>query len=227
MGMTALIRQLGRFSANGLTTPLSNSFGIIRDKLSSVEAIKNGRVHPITILTALVIAREWERGTMEALMATPATMSEILIGKLIPYFILGMFSMLLCFIVAYFWYEIPFMGSFFILIILSSIYLFSSLSIGLLISTLAKNQFVAAQMSLIVGFLPAFILSGFLFEIGNMPQWLQYITSIIPARYFVESLQTIFLAGNIYEIFIFDAFIMILISALLFAFVLKKSKKAL
>ena len=180
-----------------------------------------------TLLTALVIAREWERGTMEALMATPATMSEILIGKLIPYFILGMFSMLLCFIVAYFWYEIPFMGSFFILIILSSIYLFSSLSIGLLISTLAKNQFVAAQMSLIVGFLPAFILSGFLFEIGNMPQWLQYITSIIPARYFVESLQTIFLAGNIYEIFIFDAFIMILISALLFAFVLKKSKKAL
>ena len=119
------------------------------------------------------------------------------------------------------------MGSFFILIILSSIYLFSSLSIGLLISTLAKNQFVAAQMSLIVGFLPAFILSGFLFEIGNMPQWLQYITSIIPARYFVESLQTIFLAGNIYEIFIFDAFVMILISALLFAFVLKKSKKAL
>ncbi len=180
-----------------------------------------------TLLTALVIAREWERGTMEALMATPATMSEILIGKLIPYFILGMFSMLLCFIVAYFWYEIPFMGSFFILIILSSIYLFSSLSIGLLISTLAKNQFVAAQMLLIVGFLPAFILSGFLFEIGNMPQWLQYITSIIPARYFVESLQTIFLAGNIYEIFIFDAFIMILISALLFAFVLKKSKKAL
>lgn len=180
-----------------------------------------------TLLTALVIAREWERGTMEALMATPATMSEILIGKLIPYFILGMFSMLLCFIVAYFWYKIPFMGSFFILIILSSIYLFSSLSIGLLISTLAKNQFVAAQMSLIVGFLPAFILSGFLFEIGNMPQWLQYITSIIPARYFVESLQTIFLAGNIYEIFIFDAFVMILISALLFAFVLKKSKKAL
>ncbi|MFX4232637.1 ABC transporter permease [Aliarcobacter butzleri] len=180
-----------------------------------------------TLLTALVIAREWERGTMEALMATPATMSEILIGKLIPYFILGMFSMLLCFIVAYFWYKIPFMGSFFILIILSSIYLFSSLSIGLLISTLAKNQFVAAQMSLIVGFLPAFILSGFLFEIGNMPQWLQYITSIIPARYFVESLQTIFLAGNIYEIFIFDAFVMILISALLFVFVLKKSKKAL
>ncbi|MCT7593950.1 ABC transporter permease [Aliarcobacter butzleri] len=180
-----------------------------------------------TLLTALVIAREWERGTMEALMATPATMSEILIGKLIPYFILGMFSMLLCFIVAYFWYKIPFMGSFFILIILSSIYLFSSLSIGLLISTLAKNQFVAAQMSLIVGFLPAFILSGFLFEIGNMPQWLQYITSIIPARYFVESLQTLFLAGNIYEIFIFDAFVMILISALLFAFVLKKSKKAL
>lgn len=180
-----------------------------------------------TLLTALVIAKEWERGTMEALLSTPITKGEIIVGKLIPYFILGMFAMLLCFIVSYFWYQIPFMGSFWILILLSSIYLFSSLSTGLIISTLAKNQFVAAQMSLVTGFLPAFLLSGFLFEIENMPQWLQYLTLIFPARYFVQSLQTIFLAGNIYEIFIFNILIMLLISTILFTIVFRKTKKGL
>jgi ABC-2 type transport system permease protein len=164
---------------------------------------------------------------MEALLSTPTTTSEIIFGKIIPYFILGMFALVLCFIVAYFWYKIPFMGSFWMLILLSSIYLFSSLGTGLLISTLAKNQFVAAQMSLVIGFLPAFILSGFLFEIGNMPQWLQNLTLIVPARYFVESLQTIFLAGDIYEIFIFDIFAMLLISTVLFAFIFKNTKKGL
>lgn len=212
------IQLLTRYWFN---TPLSSRYFLLPGSIAVIMTLIG------TLLTALVIAREWERGTMEALMATPATMAEIIVGKLIPYFILGMFSMLLCFIVAYFWYEIPFIGSFFILIILSSIYLFASLSIGLLISTLAKNQFVAAQVSIIAGFLPAFILSGFLFEIGNMPQWLQHITLIVPARYFVESLQTIFLTGNIYEIFIFDIIAMILISILFFTLVLKKSKKGL
>ena len=101
------------------------------------------------------------------------------------------------------------------------------MSIGLLISTLAKNQFVAAQISIIAGFLPAFLLSGFLFEIGNMPIWLQTLTLIVPARYFVESLQTIFLAGNIYEIFISNIISMILIGTFFFLLVLKKSKKGL
>jgi len=179
------------------------------------------------LLTALIVAREWERGTMEAIMITPASIGEIILGKIIPYFALGMFSMFLCFVVAYFWYEIPFIGSFFMLIVLSSIYLICSLLIGLTISILAKNQFVAAQISLIAGFLPSFILSGFLFEISNMPQWLQIVTLIIPARYFVESLQTIFLVGNIYEIFIVDIFAMIIISAIFFIIVLKKLKKSL
>jgi ABC-2 type transport system permease protein len=180
-----------------------------------------------TLLTALVIAREWERGTMEALMATPATIMEIVLGKLFPYFMLGMGSMLLCFCVAVFWYEIPFLGSFWILLLLGAVYLFPALSVGLLISTLAKNQFVAAQASLIAGFLPAFILSGFLFEIGNMPQWLQTVTYFVPARYFVQSLQTIFLAGNIYELFIADIVRMLLIGAFVFALVVKKSVKGL
>lgn len=180
-----------------------------------------------TLLTALVIAREWERGTMEAMMATPATMKEIIVGKLVPYFFLGMGSMLLCFFVAYFWYEIPFVGSFVILLLLSALYLFPALSIGLLISTAAKNQFVAAQVSLIAGFLPAFLLSGFLFEIHNMPEFLHYFTLLIPARYFVDALQTIFLAGNIYSIFFFNMLGMLLTGAFFFAIVLKKTKKGL
>lgn len=212
------IQLLTRYWFN---TPLSSRYFLLPGSIAVIMTLIG------TLLTALVIAREWERGTMEALMATPATMSEIIVGKLIPYFILGMFSMLLCFVVAYFWYQIPFIGSFWILLILSAIYLFSSLSIGLLISTTAKNQFVAAQISIIAGFLPAFLLSGFLFEIGNMPIWLQTLTLIVPARYFVESLQTIFLAGNIYEIFISNIISMILIGTFFFLLVLKKSKKGL
>lgn len=179
------------------------------------------------LLTALVVAREWERGTMEAIMATPSSMVEIIVGKLVPYFFLGMGSMLLCFTVAYFWYAIPFQGSLWMLFVLSAVYLFPALSIGLFISTTAKNQFVAAQASLIAGFLPAFLLSGFLFEISNMPEWLQILTHIVPARYFVESLQTIFLAGDLYTIFLKDIAGMFAVGMFFFLLVLKKSRKGL
>jgi ABC-2 type transport system permease protein len=180
-----------------------------------------------TLLTSLVIAREWERGTMESMMATPATMLEIIIGKIIPYFVLGMASLLMCFLVIYFWYEIPFRGSLFILFLMGALYLFPSLSLGLLISTYAKNQFVAAQISLVSSFLPAYLLSGFLFEISNMPPWLQTITYIIPARYFVSTVQTLFLLGNIHEIFLGSAFGITLIGIILFLLVVKKTKKGL
>jgi ABC-2 type transport system permease protein len=180
-----------------------------------------------TLLTSLVIAREWERGTMESMMATPATMFEIIIGKIIPYFVLGMGSMLMCFFVVYFWYGIPFRGSLLILFLMGALYLFPSLSIGLLISTLAKNQFVAAQVSLVSSFLPAFLLSGFLFEIANMPSWLQTLTLIIPARYFVMSVQTLFLLGNLYEIFLKSAIGIFIIGVFFFLLVLKKTKKGL
>lgn len=201
--------------------PLSSRYFLLPGSIAVVMTLIG------TLLTALVVAREWERGTMEALMATPSSMLEILIGKLVPYFVLGMCSMLLCFLVTYYWYEIPFQGSFFMLLLLSAIYLFPSLSVGLLISTLAKNQFIAGMASIIAGFLPAFMLSGFLFEIENMPKGLQIVSHIFPARYFVESLQTIFLAGNIYSIFIFDIIGMILIGILLFLVIMKKSKKGI
>lgn len=180
-----------------------------------------------TLLTALVVAREWERGTMEALMATPTSMVEITLGKLIPYFLLSIGSMLLCFVIARFWYETPFRGSFIILFILSIFYLIPTLCAGLLISIVSKNQFVAAQFSLVVSFLPVFLLSGFIFLIDNMPIWLQYLTLAIPGRYFVNSLQSIFLAGNIYEFFILDSFAMLIFGVVSIFIILKKSKKGL
>lgn len=201
--------------------PLSSRYFLLPGSIAVVMTLIG------TLLTALVVAREWERGTMEAMMATPASMIEIVVGKLVPYFVLGMGSMVLCFTVAYFWYAIPFQGSLWMLFVLSGFYLFPALSIGLFISTAAKNQFVAAQVSIIAGFLPAFLLSGFLFQIENMPTWLQIATHAVPARYFVESLQTVFLAGDIYAIFFKDIAGMLIIGTIVFLLVLKKSKKGL
>ncbi len=180
-----------------------------------------------TLLTALVITREWERGTMEALLATPISMNEIIIAKLIPYLFLALGSMLICFLVAFFWYNVPFRGSILILIIMSIVYLFPSLTMGLFISSLTKSQFVSAQAAIIAGFLPAFLISGAIFEINNMPELLQYFSYLIHARYFVSSLQTIFLVGDVYRIFIFDIIGMIIVGMLFFILVNFKLKRSL
>lgn len=180
-----------------------------------------------TLLTALVVAREWERGTMEALMSTPITIIELLLGKVLPYFILGMVSMMICVLITLLWFQIPFRGSFWLLGITSSFYLITALNIGLLISTLAKNQFVAAQAALITGFLPAMLLSGFIFQISSMPWWLQYITHIIPAKYFISILQTLFLTGNIYEVIVPNLLYMILLGSIVFFIIFKITRKRL
>lgn len=122
-----------------------------------------------TLLTALVVAREWERGTMEALLSTPVTVTELILGKLIPYFILGMVSMTLCVVIATLAYGVPLRGSIWLLAFVTSIFLICALGTGLLISTLAKNQIVASQLAIVTGFLPSYMLSGFLFEITSMP----------------------------------------------------------
>jgi len=180
-----------------------------------------------TLLTALVVAREWERGTMEALMATPVKIYEILIAKLIPYFTLGMGSMLLTTATAVLWYHIPLRGSLILLTIVTGVFLVSALSVGLLISTLSKNQFVASQIAIIASFLPAFILSGFIFEISSMPLPIRTITYLVPARYFVSSLQTIFLAGDIKTLIMKNILFMLIFGTLLFTITAMKSPKRL
>lgn len=150
-----------------------------------------------TLLTALVVAREWERGTMEALMSTPIGVIELLVGKLTPYFLLGMTAMALSVGTAIYVFAVPFRGSFAALGAISAIFLLCMLSFGLLISTVTRNQFVASQAALIAGFLPAIMLSGFLFEIASMPLPIRILANLLPSRYFVSSLQTLFLVGDV------------------------------
>ena len=152
------------------------------------------------LLTSMVVAREWERGTMEALMVTPVRIGELVVGKLAPYFVLGMGGMLLSVAMALWLFEVPLRGSFWALTGASALFMMVSLGMGLLISVVAKNQFVAGQISIVATFLPAFILSGFIFQISSMPAPIQLVTHLIPARYFVAILQTLFLAGDIWPI---------------------------
>jgi len=154
-----------------------------------------------TMLTALVVAREWERGTMEAVLSTPASVVEILVGKLLPYFVLGMLATLGATALAVFVFDVPLRGSLAALLLLAAVFMVPSLGQGLLISALARNQFLAAQIALFSGFLPAFMLSGFLYEIDAMPAPIRALTWVIPARFFVSSLKTVFLAGDIWAVF--------------------------
>jgi ABC-type multidrug transport system, permease component len=177
------------------------------------------------ILTALVIAREWERGTMEALMATPVSIFQIIFAKLVTYYGLALMSMSLSWAVAVFWYGVPFRGSLPALLAVSSVFLMGALGQGLLISTVTKDQYLAAQLALVTGFLPGFILSGFIFEIGSMPGPIQAFTHILPAKYFVSCLQTIFLAGDIWPLFLRSMAAMAVIGLLLFIITAKKTVK--
>ncbi|HGJ5890595.1 MAG TPA: ABC transporter permease [Arsenophonus apicola] len=167
------------------------------------------------ILTSLVVAREWERGTMEALLSTQITRTELLLAKLLLYQLLGSFVMLLCMLVTIFILHIPYRGSFCLLFIITSLHLATALGMGLLISTLTRNQFNAAIVALNAAFLPAIMLSGFIFEIDSMPLVIQWVTYLIPARYFVSSLQTLFLAGDIYFVLLTN-FLLLVATAIIF-----------
>jgi ABC-2 type transport system permease protein len=149
------------------------------------------------LLTSLVVAREWERGTMEALLTTPVTKAELLLSKILPYYVLGMLAMFVCLGVAVFIMGIPFRGSLAALFGISTLFLGTALGMGLFLSTVLRSQFNAAMAALTSAFLPALMLSGFVFEIDSMPKVLQYLTRIIPARYFASSLQTLFQAGTV------------------------------
>jgi ABC-2 type transport system permease protein len=154
------------------------------------------------LLTSLVVAREWERGTMEALLASPVTRAELLLSKLLPYYVLGIASLFICVGVAVLLLGIPFRGSLVMIWLIGSLFLGSALGLGLLLSTVTRNQFNAAQAALNAAFLPALILSGFIYEIRSMPAPIRAITYVVPARYFVSAMQTIFQAGQVWPVLI-------------------------
>jgi ABC-2 type transport system permease protein len=179
------------------------------------------------LLTALVVAREWERGTMEALMVTPVAVHEILLGKLLPYFIMGMGGMGLSVAMAVWVFEVPLTGSLWVLTATSALFLLVALGMGLLLSSAARNQFVAGQAAIIVTFLPAFLLSGFIFDIDSMPTVVQGVTHLIAARYFVSILQTVFLAGNVWSVILPNALALMVFAVLFLGLSRKKSRKRL
>ncbi|HOP47279.1 MAG TPA: ABC transporter permease [Desulfobacteraceae bacterium] len=180
-----------------------------------------------TLLTSLVVAREWERGTMEALLSTPVSPIEMLIAKTVPYLALGFLSLIGTVAVVIFLFEVPFRGGFPALMLAGGAFLLSALGQGLLISTITKNQFVASQGALITAFLPAFLLSGFIFEIASMPWLVRQITRIIPARYLVTNLKTLFLVGDVWAVLIPNVLFLLIIGALFFIITLRKSPRRL
>ena len=180
-----------------------------------------------TLLTSLVIAREYERGTLEALYATPLTRGQILIGKTLPYFLLAMVSMAVCVLTALLLFQLPLRGSFLTLGLVSAVFLVPALGQGLLISVTMRTQMAAAQLGLMTGYLPAMMLSGFLFDIHSMPVWLRAITLVIPARYMNVSLQTVFLAGDLWSVLIPNMLFMLAVGALFFGLTWRRLHKRL
>ena len=156
-------------------------------------------------LTAMVVAREWERGTFEALFVTPVRSGEILLGKTIPYFILGVLGLLLCVAAGKFLFHVPIVGSLAVLLGGSMLYVMVALGVGLLISSYFKNQLVASQLTMLATFMPALMLSGFLFDLRSMPAPIRAITYLLPARYYVALLQSTFLAGDIWPVILPNA----------------------
>jgi len=157
------------------------------------------------LLTSMVMAREWERGTLEALLVTPVRSDEILLGKTLPYFVLGMLGLAVCVFAAEVLFKVPLRGSLWVLLSASMLYVLVALGIGLLISSWVKNQLVASQLTMLVTFMPAFMLSGFLFDLRSVPLAVQLITYLLPARYYVALLQSVFLAGNVWSVIVPNA----------------------
>ena len=168
-------------------------------------------------LTTLVMAREWERGTFEAMFVTPVRTGEILPSKMIPYFVLGIGGLVLCILAAKFLFLVPLRGSVLVLAAVSTLYLLVSLALGLLVSSATKSQFVSSMVTLVITFLPAMMLSGFLFDIRSMPEIIRWISYALPARYYVALLQTIFLAGDIWPVIWPDAGMLALMATILLA----------
>jgi ABC-2 type transport system permease protein len=167
------------------------------------------------LLTAMVVAREWERGTLESLFVTPVRIEEILIGKTLPYFLLGMIGLALCIVAAKYLFHVPLRGTLPVLLAASTLYVMVALGIGLLISSAVKNQLVASQLAMLATFMPALMLSGFLFDLRSMPAAIRLITYVLPARYYVTLLQTIFLAGNVWSVIVPNMLVLALMTALL------------
>jgi ABC-2 type transport system permease protein len=177
------------------------------------------------LLTSICIAREWERGTMEQLISTPVKPPELIIGKFIPYFIIGFFDLIVGLAMARFLFGVPFKGSYLLLFFLSTFFLTGALSQGILISIVTRSQLLASQMATLTTFIPTMLLSGFIYPIFNMPAAIQVVTYFIPARYYIVIVRGVFLKGNGIDVMWDEALFLLLFAILMFGLALKKFKK--
>ncbi len=179
------------------------------------------------LLTSLTVAREWESGTMEQLISTPLKGSELILGKLLPYFAIGMLDVLLAVVMGQFLFRVPLSGNVALLFAMAAIFLAGALSLGMVISIVTKSQLLASQLAMVLTFLPSFLLSGFMYAIGNMPHAIQLVTYLIPARYFVALLKGIYLKGIGLEILALEAGLLTVFGAAMVLFANLKFKKKL
>ena len=176
-------------------------------------------------LTSLVMAREWERGTLESLFISPVKPLEILLSKMIPYFCIAMIGLAFCLIAARFLFKVPIHGSLTLIILSSMLYLLATLGMGLTISAITKNQFLASQIALVVSFLPAMMLTGFLFDLRSVPFFIRSVGQILPATYYLQLLKSLFLAGNNWNLIFKNCFILFAYAVFFVSAALKVTKK--
>lgn len=179
------------------------------------------------LLTSLTVAREWEQGTMEQLVATPVKGTELILGKLAPYFAIGVFDVALAVLMGEFLFDVPLRGSVALLFGMAAVFLAGALSLGMLISIVTKGQLLASQLAMVLTFLPSFLLSGFMYAIANMPLAVQAITYVVPARYFVTMLKGIYLKSVGLEILAIEAALLLVFGAALVLFANLRFKKRL
>jgi ABC-2 type transport system permease protein len=178
-------------------------------------------------LTALVVAREWERGTLEALFVTPVRPIEILIAKILPYFGVGLLGLVLCLLAARFLFHVPMQGSLAMILLSSILYMLVALGIGLLISSATKNQFLASQIALVSSFMPALMLSGFIFDLRNMPAAVAGFAHVLPATWYLDVFKSLLLAGNYWPMIARNCLILALYAAILLTLARLKTRKRL
>lgn len=178
-------------------------------------------------LTSLTVSREWERGTMEQLISTPVQGAELVLGKLVPYFTISMFDVVVAVATGELLFDVPFRGNLLLLFGVSALFLVGVLSMGIFISIAAKNQLLSSQLAMVATFLPAWLLSGFIFAIGNMPAPIQVITHAVPARYFIALLRGIYLKGAGLDVLAGDVLLLTAFSAVMLLLAIGKFKKRL
>jgi ABC-2 type transport system permease protein len=224
-------RQLIRRGAGKMPTPIDARVRVVyNNELKSRNFIVPGLIAVIlmiiaALLTSLTIAREWENGAMEQLLSTPVRPAELLLGKLSAYFVLGMADMVIALALGVLVFEVPLRGSLLLLTLASALYLFGALCWGILLSAITRSQLLAFQVSLISSFLPAFLLSGFVYAIPDMPFVIQQFTRIVPARYFVALLKGIFLKGAGVSILWPDLLFLLVYAALVYALASRKMRQ--